>query len=430
VIGNTGTVKLVANGKRTWAYIPFPAGGYRDSFGRTDANDSRLIDRGPGEIGPDGEIVLRPFSNAFAEVIDPDGTIWPLADFDIFDIQLLGQRQAIFRAVRDPQALHSRGGVVEQPKGAWGWPRMITWPGGTFKLLYQSFDGGALVLDGHIVADGVNFFRPDAIVIGNAIYIGWSTGPQEYGVTPPPLVIPIAELSKLPLIADRLNTSHNDAPHNDAPHGDIPQEPNVSRKDELFPILQVLNTESRFALRLQGTSEATQAHSIRFLTEAVLRARRQGLTRFGLLKKPEGINADNVTSREDNGVILHFDVISGADGLAADGTLTHIPTLAWGDNGPIQSGWSQFIPDDVAHDDAPHNDVHNDAPHNDVPSPNTTLARLGKLEAEMIDVKTRLSFLEKGGPTPPPAPTTELEVLREILATEKAILAALVKALE
>lgn len=212
IVAETGTNQLRANGREAWALLT-PVGNTLDSFGRTTPN------RGPDAVGPDGAICLRPPSNAFAEVLEPNGNLWRLADVDIFDVQLLGQGLAIWRERRNPQKLQAKGITVEQPEGDYGWARLIAL-GDRYALLYQSFSGGALVFDGHIVADGVDFFRSDAIfaVFLNEpftkgfVKIAWSTGAGEIGVTPPPLTIPLAKLATLPLIADRLRGTSPPAP--------------------------------------------------------------------------------------------------------------------------------------------------------------------------------------------------------------------------
>lgn len=206
LIRDGGLVGLHAN-NRVWAIMPFPEGGYLDSFGR------RFPDSAPGPVSPDGAIAIKVVYHSFGpwDVLEASGERWRLTDGDAHDIQLLGGRRAIWLERGTGYRLHARGVTVEQPAEAWGWPRLLDGDGRAV-LLYQSYTGNALVLDGHIVADGINFFRPDAIVRAGIWYITWATQPQEYGVTPIPLAIPVAQLAGLPTIADRLRATPIDPP--------------------------------------------------------------------------------------------------------------------------------------------------------------------------------------------------------------------------
>lgn len=195
---------VVGSGHGHWAAMVYPSGDYRDSFGRYESNDTGTPWwRTPTSIGPDGAVCLRPHSNAFADVLEPSNLRWTLSHTDIFDEQLLGNGRAIYRERRDPHPLRTRGLTIDQPQGDYGQTRAI-WTGDRFALLYQSETGGCLVFDGRVIAEGVSFYRPDALLVGDVWWFVWSTEPQEVGATPPILKIPVSQLATLETIQDRL----------------------------------------------------------------------------------------------------------------------------------------------------------------------------------------------------------------------------------
>lgn len=205
VVWETGTNILRANGHGFWACVPFPADGYVDAIGRTlpAGQDTPYA---PDAIGPDAAVCLRPHSNAFADVLELTGEVWRLSNADAFDVQLLGDRRAIWREKGpDPHRLHARGlsPAPATPDGDYAWSRLIQKPDGAWGLLYQSETGGALVFDGRIIADGVAFFRPDAAFLGDVLHVAWALDQSEaFG---PELAFTPAQFAALPLIADRLH---------------------------------------------------------------------------------------------------------------------------------------------------------------------------------------------------------------------------------
>lgn len=193
------STEIVGSGYGHWAACVYPTGDYRDSFGRFHANDSGTPKwRVPIAIGPDGSVCLRPFSNAFAEFVDAKGEVFLRIEEDIIDAQLLGGDKILYR--RPNGELVTRGFSLDNiPDGLqWGWPRAV-WFVNRYALLYQSYAGGCLVFDGRIIARGADFYRSDAIVFNNALHVAWSTQPQEYGVTPEPVVIPLPQWETVPI---------------------------------------------------------------------------------------------------------------------------------------------------------------------------------------------------------------------------------------
>lgn len=237
----------VGSGHGHWAAVVYPSGDYRDSSGRHVVNDTgtpwwRL----PAAIGPDGAVCLRPHSNAFAEFVDVKGEVFLRVDEDVSDVQLLGGGKLLYR--RKNGALVTRGFTLANlPDAEWGWPRAV-WFVDRYALLYQSYSGGALVFDGRIVARGVSFYRPDAIVFDNALHVAYSTQPQELGVTPKPIVVPLPSFDALP----RLVLAAPPAPRPPAPVPVPVPVPQPAPKDDTVSQKIVEDVRAKYPRRNPG----------------------------------------------------------------------------------------------------------------------------------------------------------------------------------
>jgi hypothetical protein len=308
VVHTTGTIQLRANGAGMWACIPYPGPlqGYLDALGRT------LTDRGPDTISPDGAVLLRPHSNAFAEVLEADGTRWMLADYDIFDAQLLGQRRAIWRDKRQGWAspIVALGDLVfEQPSGEFGGAKLVHGPEG-FVLLYQSFAHG-LVLGNRVVARGVNFYAPDAFFDGARWHIAWSTQPQEVGVTPAPLVFTVAEWQSMPPVGGT------------APPVITPPPPIVvpTPEPEHMPVApnQIENVRAAitFLRNVDSRAEGPFAPNRGGITQFVAAALGAPWGRKSRDRSATNLSDDALCYRLPDGRFEIYDILNGTDGTAA-----------------------------------------------------------------------------------------------------------------
>lgn len=215
IIAHYATNLFRANGRGAWAFVVHPTGEYRDSFGRS------LTNTWPVDVGPDGAVAVRPHSNAYCDVIEPDGQVWRLSSEGPGNqIRLLGHSAALWM---DQKGFHSTVGIVP-PSGDWGWPYAIP-VDGQWRLLYQSYTHLALVFDGRVIATGDKFFAPDVREIAPGLLrFVWALDESELNVQHRD--VRVSELASLPLVGAT------------EPPPPPPEKPMYRDQNEIVPYLQ------------------------------------------------------------------------------------------------------------------------------------------------------------------------------------------------
>jgi len=190
------------------AWVILPSGGP----GVLDQDNRMWPLSGLGPMGPDGALALKVLRNSYGpwQVVERDGSTWPLTSGDASAIQLVGPRAALWveqGMLRPTVGLQFAHPPIGGP-GTWGRPRAVLLTG-RWMLLYQSYHYGCLVFDGRVLVTGVAFFRPDVMGAGDGILVTWATDEGEGRVEVEHWTW--AELAALPMVG-ALTPPHPEPP--------------------------------------------------------------------------------------------------------------------------------------------------------------------------------------------------------------------------
>lgn len=177
---------VLGSGHGGWvAWEKHPEGAF-DFLGRTFPLGVPLA------IGPDNAIALKldHFSTGPFEVIQASGERWRLSDSDIYGVQLLGNKQAIWMGV--DRHVRANFPAVLPTRLCWG----ARYCRGIF--LVQDIETGSLVLDGHVLRPSGDYFFFDLFWTGTAWRVTYA--PNEADVNPVLVDISPEELAALPLV--------------------------------------------------------------------------------------------------------------------------------------------------------------------------------------------------------------------------------------
>jgi hypothetical protein len=192
-----GGANLVVGGNGYWACL---LDGATNSLpnGVLDGDGRRWPGAGLGPMGPDGAYARKDAYYSYGpwSVLERDGRIWRLTDGDAADIQLLGDGRAVWTEhgllVAFGLSLPEHGTHVWQPRAANVGDRWV--------LLYQDPNGGRLVLDGHVIGPGGNYYYLDLYWDGAQLHVCWS--PNQADTDPQTLTLTLAALAALPKVGD------------------------------------------------------------------------------------------------------------------------------------------------------------------------------------------------------------------------------------
>lgn len=294
VLWKKGTNQVVAGGSGLAAWIDVD-GIYGDSAGRT-RTDAYIY---PQAVGPHGEVLLRPHSNADAIIWRLDGTEIHI-DGDIQDPSFLPDGSLMYR-------LGSNQFVAPVPApdpdfSTWGWPVLVDG-----KLLYQSYRHGCLVYDGKVLATGANFYKPCGFKNADGSYkFAWATQPQEIGVTTE-ITRTLAQLAALPNVTVVPSPAPTPAP---VPPPSPKPEPVVTVPNFSHVVTDVLAARPDLA---KANTLAAGGEVVHLTVEKI----RETDTRFGYVSKVpgetqyEGDSQDSIAFKDDSGAVVSIKILSG-----------------------------------------------------------------------------------------------------------------------
>jgi hypothetical protein len=178
--GAAGANQVSAGGGVAAWWLGSPTGGLFTTTG------FRCVECGAPVVGPDGAIAYKPQyqSNGPVNVRERDGTTWRLTDEVAWDIELLGQRRAIWRVNFEPRVLNLPTPKTLTPMG---WRPRAANVGGEWWIVYFNATKGLVAhpfnsLRGYVVrGPTVGSFAHDAVGLGRTLRIAYGLNEAEQG---------------------------------------------------------------------------------------------------------------------------------------------------------------------------------------------------------------------------------------------------------
>jgi hypothetical protein len=274
--------------------------------GVLDADGREFPGAGLGPMGPDQSYALKSIRDSFGPwfVVERKNS-WKLTDFDATDIQLLGNKRAIFRVNAALQTFPETLEINNRPVGSdWGWPRVI-FINGKAKLLYQSFVLGCLVFDGKVLLKGTIFFRPDVIAYDNGILVCWGLDEGESQTEVEHWTF--AELDALPFIDNRIIVPN---PHPNPPP--IVEPPKMDTLD-LPNHVELVRSVIRAHTEINILDEAERGKIVDIVAKTLNNGSVAPYGRKARNADGSNKNTDGLTFLNSDGRFTITDIIFGAD---------------------------------------------------------------------------------------------------------------------
>lgn len=365
---------IVTGGGGMWAaWLKHPDGSF-------DMLDRKFSGAVPGNMSPDGAYVLKlnHFSTGPYDVLERDGSRWRLSDADVYAVQLLGGRKAIWMGM--DRHVRTNFGAVVPDRLVWG----ARYNSGVF--LTQDIETGQLVLDGHVLRPAGDYHFYDFYWDGSLYHVAYA--PTEADAEAIEFTISRADLMALPLVGAPKPV---DPPKPEDPPKPVdPPKPEVKMQapNKMEVLLQVMHEHPE----IDTKNEDTRGRVIDYFC-----AKMGGFPWGRKARNRDGSNknTDGITYRRSDGRFEIIDAISGATGAA---TWDHMGDFADGENG----FWAPAEPVDVK-PDIPKPDPKPDSPKCDCEKvKKEMLAAMAEMAANLMQsMDEKLAALPKTGKREP-----------------------------